>query len=236
MFDELLKTLSDFHGSELGKLESEILKSKSTIKSLNEQVLSLKEEIVSEKLINREIMDKLKEAESSKRLYADLLVKFKNLEEQYTEKQTYWIKFKEKIMKSVLKKKFLYDAKGIYSRDIESKGKSQDRDPKASSGVCNSNNHVSTNQCNAINLDDLEWTGDEKMISQKDSDENLYTVSRLKKGLNRDLSVAESMPWAQKQKDLINRPDYAYQEVIRKKNDRKRLDAGDCPCCKEVCF
>ena len=36
-----------------------------------------------------------------------------------------------------------------------------------------------------------------------------YKISKLVKR-DRDLSVAESMPWAQKQKDKENRPDHAY--------------------------
>jgi len=74
-----------------------------------------------------------------------------------------------------------------------------------------------------------------KTSQDQNKSEDRYKVSKLLKG-NRDLSVAQSMPWAQKQKDKESRPDYAYSEVVRKKDERKRMEASDCPCCKDVIF
>ena len=74
-----------------------------------------------------------------------------------------------------------------------------------------------------------------KTSQDQNNSEDRYKVSKLLKG-NRDLSVAQSMPWAQKQKDKESRPDYAYSEVVRKKDERKRMEASDCPLCKDVIF
>lgn len=29
---------------------------------------------------------------------------------------------------------------------------------------------------------------------------------------------------------------FEYDEVVRNKDDRRRMNAGDCECCREVCF
>jgi hypothetical protein len=74
-----------------------------------------------------------------------------------------------------------------------------------------------------------------KTSQDQNNSEDRYKVSKLLKE-NRDLSVAHSMPWAPKEKDNESRPDYAYSEVVRKKDERKRMhpSSSDCPCCKDL--
>lgn len=156
------------------------------------------------KSLKRELIDQGKELESFKSLYYKSLEKLKELQSNFTQKQNSWNNFKERIKQKILKKK------------KESQESVQENDPKQE----DAKEH------------------DQESLKQDDVKENTpnverFAVSKLVKG-NRDLSVAQGMPWAQKQKDKESRPDYAYSEVVRKKDERKRMDASDCPCCKDV--
>jgi chromosome segregation ATPase len=165
--EKLLKSLSDFHDSQIQKLNSELNTKTSLVSALENMVQSLKEENISQKLEIQQLLFKIKELES---MYVKSKEQLLEQENTFTTKQNSWNKFKEKIKEKISKKT-----------------------------------------------------------------ESRYKVSKLVRG-DRDLSVAESMPWAQKQKDVENRPGFAYSEVVRKKDERKRMNASDCACCKDVSF
>jgi hypothetical protein len=52
----------------------------------------------------------------------------------------------------------------------------------------------------------------------------------------RSLSLAEKLPFARAAREAAALPKFAYQEVVRKKDERKHLHASDCPCCRDVKF
>lgn len=215
---DILKSLSDFHNSQVEKLTKENSQNSQLITSLKTQIQSLKEENMSNKLIISEMLGQVKELESYKSLYFSTLENLKELQNNFSSKQNSWNKFKEKIKQKIIKKKSMQESQESHK-------------------VIHVHDQITPDE--TLRVAQTEITQRKKTEESKENeieiiDRPKFKVSKLMKGANRDLSVAESMPWAQKQKDIESRPDYAYTDVVRKKDERKRLHAGDCPCCKDV--
>lgn len=212
---DILQSLSDFHNSQVEKLSNEISTNSQVISSLKSQIQSLKEENISNKLIISEMLGQVKELESYKSLYYSTLENLKELQNNFNTKQNSWNTFKDKIKQKIIKKKSLQES-------------------QESLKVVNVHDVVAPDATLRVDQTQRETKDETKENELEIIDQPKFKVSKLLKGSNRDLKVAESMPWAQKQKDVENRPDYAYKDVVRKKDERKRMHAGDCPCCKDV--
>jgi hypothetical protein len=257
MFEDILNSLSECHNSRIQQLLNQLAHHETLVTSLKNQVQTLKEENFTEKLINSEMLEKVKELEPFKKLYYETLNNFNNLKHQFVTKQNSWNKFKEKIKTSISKKKSSVQ-NGLSSQTVANmdtmvnviKPDYENQDFHDLQDISEIQDNQGNSNVQESLADSFKLKDDTRLHEKENHSEKLckvgeqedtkngmnavYPVSKLKKGSERSLSVAETMPWAQKQKDLENRPDFAYQDVVRKKNERKRLEASDCPCCKDV--